>query len=56
MNSEAGQNNNQISSNQPVIETLDLNPTQQPVASTVQTQPAASDIRKAATSATSSGI
>ena len=42
MNSEAGQNNNQISSNQPVIETLDLNPTQQPVASTVQTQPAAS--------------
>ena len=42
MNSEAGQNNNQISSNQPVIETLDLNPIQQPVASTVQTQPAAS--------------
>ncbi len=42
MNSEASQNNNQISSNQPVIETLDLNPTQQPVVSTVQTQPTAS--------------
>lgn len=42
MNSEASQNNNQISSNQPVIETLDLNPTQQPVVSTIQTQPAAS--------------
>lgn len=41
MNSEDSQNNNQTNSNQPVIETLDLNPTQQPVTPTVQTQPVA---------------
>lgn len=42
MNSEDSQNNNQINSNQPVIETLDLNPTHRLVTSTVQTQPVAS--------------
>lgn len=39
MNSEASQNNNQVNSDQSVLETLDLNPSQH-VASTVQATPA----------------